>query len=135
MRCKPYGLPFRGKNAVFPLKLGRAALCRASHFAIFKGKMLYRLNTGHPATPQKRDLPQKNAASAKDLPCAFAALFRPHKRRSKKIFFHKNILKNALPLHICTKKCISASLVCYSVDEQYHIPVFHFSATFRNSLS
>ena len=27
-RFKPYGLSFRGKNAVFPLTLGRAALCR-----------------------------------------------------------------------------------------------------------
>ncbi|MDM8217286.1 hypothetical protein QUW15_14150, partial [Desulfovibrio piger] len=27
-RFKPYGLSFRGKNAVFPLTLGRAAPCR-----------------------------------------------------------------------------------------------------------
>ena len=39
--CKPYGLSFRGKNAVFPLTLGRAALCAASRSAFFKGKTRY----------------------------------------------------------------------------------------------
>ena len=38
LRFKPYGLAFRGKNAVFPLGFGRAALCRRA-FAFFKRKM------------------------------------------------------------------------------------------------
>ena len=40
MRFKPYGLSFRGKNAVFPLTFGRAALCRRLMFASFKAETL-----------------------------------------------------------------------------------------------
>ena len=32
MHFKPYGLSFRGKSAIFPLTLGRAALCRRLAF-------------------------------------------------------------------------------------------------------
>ncbi|WP_299393679.1 hypothetical protein, partial [uncultured Desulfovibrio sp.] len=35
MRFKPYSLSFRGKNAVFPLTSGRAALCRRLAFSPF----------------------------------------------------------------------------------------------------
>ena len=42
-RPKPYGPAFRGKNMVFPLTQGRAALCRRlAFFAFFSGKTLYR---------------------------------------------------------------------------------------------
>ena len=40
MRFKAYGLSFRGKNAVFPLTLGRASL-DASRFTFFKGETLH----------------------------------------------------------------------------------------------
>ncbi|MCI7567856.1 MAG: hypothetical protein MSH25_00540 [Desulfovibrio sp.] len=36
LRFKPYGLSFRGKNVVFPLTLGRAALCRRLAFHLFQ---------------------------------------------------------------------------------------------------
>ena len=35
-RLKPYSLPFHGKNAVFPLSLGRAPLCRRLAVHLFQ---------------------------------------------------------------------------------------------------
>ena len=42
-RPKPYGLSFRGKDAVFPLTLGRAALCRRLASCRFHWRELERI--------------------------------------------------------------------------------------------
>ncbi|HIX40719.1 MAG TPA: hypothetical protein H9857_07975, partial [Candidatus Desulfovibrio intestinigallinarum] len=42
---KPYGLSFRGKSAVFPLTLGRAALCRRLRVSPFSKLKRSRVRT------------------------------------------------------------------------------------------
>ena len=58
---KPYGLSFRGKNAVFPSGFGRAALYRRVAFPFCKGKTLRaRGKSGKDGREEGREPPRQD---------------------------------------------------------------------------
>ena len=71
MHFKPYGLSFRGKSAVFPLTLGRAALCcrlRVSPFSKLKRSNAYASFWGEKPASEEIHVARHSPASQRISP-------------------------------------------------------------------